>query len=223
MVEGDVRAEQLLVGELIHDLAHGRALEFHRDPEAERAGIGPLLFHRPGEHAQGHELVGRGEELLLQPRQVLRQLVIPIAGLRAAGGMDAADAAIEQRLDRRIGMRAAARIMRIVDHAGDAGIDAAERGDEIAGIHVVGPIGLGEGLMRRGGVGVQGRGIGVDAAELAFPGMAMAIDEAGDEDRVRTVDHLRAGRFEVAADGDDLLALDQQIALGDVAELLDPW
>jgi len=40
--------------------------------------------------------------------------------LRRAGGMDAADAAIEQRLDRCIGMRAAARIMRIVDNAGDA-------------------------------------------------------------------------------------------------------
>ena len=71
--------------------------------------------------------------------------------------------------------------MRIVDDAGDAGIDAAERGDEIAGIDVFGPINLGEGQMGGGGVGVERRGIGIDAAELAYllPSSGHSLSFAG--------------------------------------------
>jgi hypothetical protein len=70
--------------------------------------------------------------------------MLPVSGLRRPRGVHGPDAGIEQRPDRLVGMPRAAGIVRVVDDAGDAGIDASERSDEIAGIHVLRPVALGE-------------------------------------------------------------------------------
>ena len=53
--------------------------------------------------------------------------------------------------------------------------------DEVAGIDVLRPVALGEGLVGRRRVGGQRGGVGIDAAQLALPGMAMRVDETEPE------------------------------------------
>ena len=133
--------------------------------------------------------------------------------------MDGADAAVEQRLDRRVGMGCAARIVRIVDYAGDARIDAAQRGQIIADIVVLRPVRLGERQMRRVHIVGERRRIGIDAAQLAFPGMAVAIDQARHDNAIAGVDHLCARGIDLRRDGQNFGALDQDIAFRQVADL----
>jgi hypothetical protein len=133
-----------------------------------------------------------------------------------------ARARIEQRLDGGIGMRRRARIVRIVDKAGDAGVDAAERGDQVAGIHILGRIERREALVRGGHVFADRGAVRNDGAQLAFPGMAMAIDHARNEDRTGGIDHddiavLRSGA-KVAADGRNRLAGHEDVARGEIAD-----
>ena len=116
-------------------------------------------------------------------------------------------------------MRGTARIMRIVDHAGDARIDAADGRQIVADIMILRPIGLGEGPMRRVPVVGERRRVGIDAAKLVFPGMTAAIDEARHDDSVVRVDHLRIGGARIGYDGGDLLAFDQPVARGEIADL----
>ena len=145
--------------------------------------------------------------------------MIPVAGAGRPRRVDGADAAVEQRLDRRIGMGGAARIVRIVDHAGDAGVDAADRGEIIADIVVLRPVRFGEGQMR--GVHVVGerRRIGIDAAQLPFPGMAVAVDEARHDDESRASITCASAALMLGRDGGDFLAFDQEIAFHEVADL----
>ena len=96
----------------------------------------------------------------VQPDEILRPLMIPSAGSRRSRGMNTANARIHQRLDRRVGMRGAARIVRIVDDAGDAGVDAAQRSEQIADIMILRPVMDREREMRRIHVVRQGRRVG---------------------------------------------------------------
>jgi hypothetical protein len=50
----------------------------------------------------------------------------PISGAGRTGRMDGADTTVDQRFDRRIGVVGTARIMRIVDYAGNARVNAAD-------------------------------------------------------------------------------------------------
>jgi hypothetical protein len=68
----------------------------------------------------------------------------PVTGSGRARGVNGAHAAVEQCLDRRIGMRCAAGIVRIVDHASDAVIDAAYACQIIADVMILRPVELGE-------------------------------------------------------------------------------
>ena len=97
-------------------------------------------------------------------------------------------------------------------------VDAAERGDEVADIHVVRPVVLREGKMGCRRIDREGRRVGVDAAELAFPGMAMAIHQPRNDDGIGRIDFLRTGNFKIGTDRGDLAAFDQQIAFGDIAD-----
>src|ERR1041384_3734711 len=102
-------------------------------------------------------------------------------------------------------MRGAARIVRVVDDARDAGVDAAESGHQIADVHVVRTIERRKALMRRGHV-VGDQTVGDDPPELRGPRMPVTIDKPRDEDRACGVDDLRGGwRSEIATDVDDLL------------------
>ncbi len=142
----------------------------------------------------------------------------PFAGVGRTGGMDGADTTVDERLHCRIGVIGAARIVRVVDHAGNAGIDAADGGEVVGDIMVLRPVCLGEGKMSRVAVIRKRRRIGIDAAKLCFPGMAVAIDETGDDDRVQGVDHLRARGIELGGNGSDLLSLDQQVPPHKIAD-----
>ena len=93
------------------------------------------------------------------------------------------DARIEERLDGRVGMGGAARIVGIVDDARDAGVDAAERRDQIADVHVVRTIERRKALVRRRHV-VGDQAVGDDPPELRRPRMPMTVDESRNDDRV---------------------------------------
>ena len=105
----------------------------------------------------------------LQPLEILRPLMIPIAGAGRTRRVHGADAGIEQRFHRGIGMGGAAGIVGIVDHAGDAGIDAAHGGEIIADIVILRPIEFGEGQMRCVHIVRKRRRIRIDAAQLSLP------------------------------------------------------
>ncbi len=132
--------------------------------------------------------------------------------------MDSAHAAVDQRLDGGVRMGGAAGIVRIVDHAGDAGFDAADRGQVIAGVVILRPVGLGEGEVRRIGIVGKRRRVRVDEAQRRFPGMAVTIHKAGHQNGVAPIDHLGIGGGDIRCDGGDLLAFDQQIAFRQVAD-----
>ena len=67
-----------------------------------------------------------------------------------------------------------------------------ERGDQVADVDIVRAIVARESVV--GGRHVFGDGaVRNDAAKLAFPRMAVRIDEPWNDDRVRGVDHLRLG------------------------------
>src|SRR5438093_9638528 len=92
-----------------------RALEFGGDAQAEAARERPIFTVHKREHAQGHESVTGGEVLPLQAGKISRPLTVPLAGQWRARGVDGADSAVKKRLHRRIRMRAAPRIVRVVD------------------------------------------------------------------------------------------------------------
>ncbi len=219
VVEGVVGTDKLVLGQGVEQRRRLRALELGRDAQSELARQGPVVAIDAREHAQCHKLVGGGEIFLLQALEILRPLMGPIAGIGRAGGMDSAHAAVDQRLDRRIGVVGAARIMRIVDHAGNARVDAADGRQVVGGIVVLRPVSLGKGKMRRIAVVGKRRRIGIDAAQRRFPGMAVAIDKARHNDGVVRIDHLSVRGSERRRNGGDLLALDQHVALHKVADL----
>jgi hypothetical protein len=66
-------------------------------------------------------------------------------------------------------MLGGAGVVRIVDDAGDTGIDTADSGEIVADIHVLRPIGLSEGEVCRVGIVGQRRRIWIDPAKLALP------------------------------------------------------
>jgi hypothetical protein len=91
---------------LIHESGHLELLEnlgrigaagaVDRDPQAKAAGRLPVGFDEPArENSQRDQLIVRGEELPLQPAEVLRPLLVPGAEGWRAGGVDGARAGIE--------------------------------------------------------------------------------------------------------------------------------
>jgi hypothetical protein len=54
--------------------------------------------------------------------------------------------------------------------------------------------------------------------DRAFPHVPVAVDEAGHRDHVVRVEHLRIVRCQVRSDGCDARALDQHIALREIAD-----
>src|SRR5688500_17667857 len=103
MIERVVGTDQLLSEERVEVGACGTRLG--RDPDPEPPGQRPALTVHPREHPQGDELVGGREEALLEPLEILGPLPVPLPCRRGARGMHAANPRIDQRLDRRVGMR----------------------------------------------------------------------------------------------------------------------
>jgi hypothetical protein len=133
--------------------------------------------------------------------------------------MDGADAAVDQRFDRRIGVVGTARIMRIVDYAGNACVNAADGRQVVGDIVVLRTVRLGKRKMGRVAIVGKRRRIGIDAAQLGFPGMPVAVDKPGHNYRILRVDHLRARGIQLRGDGSDFLAFDQQVPSYEIADL----
>ena len=117
--------------------------------------------------------------------------------------------------------------MRVVAHGRDAGVDAHQHRHERPGVHVLGTIGKGHGLVHHRVVAVRRVAwrradlIGHDARDLTLPRVDVRVAESRDEDHVLRIDHdglsaLRR-RAQVRSDGGDLLALDEHVALREVA------
>ena len=119
-------------------------------------------------------------------------------------------------------MRLRTRVVGVVDNAGDAGIEAADRGGEIADVHVLRLVERRKPAVGGAHVVADGCTVGNDAAKLSFPGVAMAIDHARDDDPVSGLDDNRiaagGGRAQVRRDGGDLFSFDQNIATHEVAD-----
>src|SRR5262245_13298122 len=107
--------------------------------------------------------------------------------------------------------------MRIIDDARNARVDTAQGRDEITHIDVMRPVIQREPLVGRGHV-FPDFAVRNDAPEHAFPGVAVTIDEARDEDSVRSIDYL-AGSLEIGTYGGDLLSLDEYVGFDEIANL----
>ena len=97
--------------------------------------------------------------------------------------------------------------MRVVDDAGDSRVNTSQSRDQIAHVHVLRAIVEGEPLMRGRHVFAD-VAVRDDASKYAFPRVAVTVDESGNEDRIRCIDHF-ARSLETGANGGDFLALDQ--------------
>src|ERR1041385_9334752 len=84
-------------------------------------------------------------------------------------------------------MFCATRVIRVIDDARDAGINAAKRCDQVAGVYVLWAIVEPKELMCSPHVVGQRSGIRNNAAKLAFPRMPVTIYEARENDCVRRV------------------------------------
>ena len=60
--------------------------------------------------------------------------------------------------------------------------------------------------------------VGEEAAQRRLELVMVRIDEAGHDDAAAGVDHRGAAGLQVRSDGEDLLALDQHVGLGEVAD-----
>ena len=132
MVEGVARAQEASSRDRTQRLfARCAAGELAGHPKIQVTRHSDVRRIEPGEHAQRNQLIIRTEEPFLESHQVARPLTFPWRHLWRARGVHRANARIEERLDRRVRMRRRARIVRIVEDAGDAGVGAAQRRDEV--------------------------------------------------------------------------------------------
>ena len=116
-----------------------------------------------------------------------------------------ADAAVDEAIDRALGVLQRRDVVAPVDECGDAGIDLGQRTHQIGDVVVLG-------LVARRQVGMDvleiiGRQpFGADAAQRRLPGVHVGVDEARHDDLVGGVDRLVGGGAEVAPGGLDGVA-----------------
>ena len=93
------------------------------------------------------------------------------------------------------GVRMVGRVVdvRPVDERRDARVDALERAGQVAGVDVLGPVQRREAVEHLDEVVVE-RGVRRAAADRRLPRVPVRVDEAGDHDASRAVDHLGVGR-----------------------------
>ena len=184
------------------------------DAQAEPAREQPLLLVDRGAERQRHQLVGRGEMLLLQALDIARPFG---AGARSARiGVDRPDAGIRETLDQGVAVLGRIGDLRQVGDGGDAGIERAQRTDQIADIGVFGTIVIGGGAGNVAEI-VREHAVRQHVAQRALIEMMVRVDEARQHDHARRVDHGRVGA-DIRAHGDDLLVLDQDVGLLEISD-----
>ena len=136
---------------------------------------------------------------------------------------------IEQGLDSGVGVLGRVVNLRDVVHRRDAIVELAQRTEQFVDVYVLGPVHGGE-LQKNVlviGCGPGGRAravvdqdpIGEKAAQRRLELVMVGVDKPGHDDAARCVDLTRAARMQVRPNGQNFLALDQHIGLGEVADL----
>ena len=136
-------------------------------------------------------------------------------------------ARIHDPLDR--GVRVFGRVMDLRDvmHRRDTAVELAERTEQLADVDVLRPVHRGERLQNvleviddatRRAIG-QEDPVREKAPQRRLELVMVRIDEAGHDDAAAGVDHRGVARLQLRSDGEDLLALDQHVGLGEVADL----
>ncbi len=198
--------------------------QFGRDagqPGTERQGGTGDLRRREGGQAE-RDQPGAAAVPVDQPAEVGRPLPVPVAEVRPHRRVDPADPAVQQRLHGRVGVLGRPGVVREVEHRGDARVHGAEGGQPGPHVHVLGPVHGRVPGQRGAHVARQVVDVGDDPAQLALPGVAVGVDEAGGQDRAGGVDDDRVRRLsagpQVGADGGDGATDHQQVTGGQGAE-----
>jgi hypothetical protein len=151
--------------------------------------------------SEREELVVGREILLAQALDILRELVRsgvrpPRLAQREAVAEQGTDSGFLQRLDGGIGVRRRLLDVRPIDDRGNAGIERAQRADEIADIDVVRAI-VRAVLAENEAKIVAQRAVRDQVADRAFPHVAVAVNKARHHDHLGCINHFRSGRCEI--------------------------
>ena len=212
-------------------LAPARVRGRHQPKLAGHADV--VLHHLPGapvgtedRHGQGDAaVVGRqpaladGFEAVARMRDVGERHWV-VAAHRLGGAMreHRADAAVGKAVDRALGHLERRDVVAPVDQRGDAGIDLRQRADQVGDVIVLGVVARGQVAVHVLEV-VGGQPLRADAAQRGLPGMHMGVDEARHDDLVGGVDGFVRRGSQVAADGLDAIAVEQQLSAFEVPDI----
>jgi hypothetical protein len=237
LAHGDVGAGRAAgaLGELVEDRANAERREnVRRDLQMQLApdrpglgvGFGPEIDLAAHDHVD--ELVLRGEPLLLDAERVLRVLVTGDTARALEIAEGGAAPGVEERLDGRVRMLGRVMDLRDVVHGGDAVVELTEPAEQLADVHIFRPVHGREleqdELVVRGAPARRVRQvvdedpIREEAAQRRLELVVVRVDEAGHDDAAAGVDHIGAARLQIGADRQDLLALDQHVGVGKVAD-----
>ena len=123
---------------------------------------------------------------------------------------DGAHPGVLERLDRGIGVRRGREVVRPVDERRDAAVERLESAEVVAGVGVLGAEVLAEsGVQAREVLGE--RPVRRDLADHRLPGVAMGVDEAGENDASGDVDDLGISGIEIRADRGDHAVRDEDV------------
>lgn len=170
-------------------------------------------------HAEADEPVASADATARQPldlRAWMRDLAeMPLSrlwiGLGRAVQEERADAALQQAVDGRVGMRGGRIVVAPIDHGGDAGVELAQDADEIGDDDVLRREARRDARMH--GVEIFGdRPIGGDATQAGLPGMDMRVDQAEHDDAVCGIDDLGVLARDLLRHRGDARAIDQHVA-----------
>ena len=147
------------------------------------------------------------------PKRFLTRLGI---GLGRAVEKHRPDSRCGQTIDARVGVRRGGVVVAPIGQCGGAAVDLVQRPHQVGNMDV--------GRLEQGGQsGVHlfeifdHRPIGRHTAQTRLPGVHVGIDQARDDDGATGIDHLGIVGLDVRGNGGDALAIDQHVALGQVA------
>ena len=219
MIEDVVRTQHARLGEFRPELGEV-ADELGQDAHVELARDLPPVEVELAEQADADQTVAlvpvAGETLQVARQMRGGRLFIH----RRADHVQRADAGIVERVQRRIGMLGASRRMAGVDDGGDAGVERGDRRQLGAQIHVERAIMRAQRLGDDVDIGEEIVDIGHHAPHHAEPHMMMGVDQARHDDAAGGVDDFGVVGHEIRPDGDDAVALDEDVADREIGNFL---
>src|SRR6516225_1664617 len=187
----------------------------HADLSREREHVSIEV----GSQSEGQQLILGAEISSLKAFNVLR-ILRGGAGAPVIG-KDRSDAGFLQRANASVAVLRCVRNLRDVDDRGRAHVDEAERRHQHPGISIRRLIGRRQDVLNVAViVGIE-QAVHQDVAQEPLIGMAVGVDETGNDDPVRGIDdrgHI-ARHLDIRPNLADLAALDQHVRLREVADL----